>query len=418
MIEFKAECGHTVRVKDEDSGKVVRCSYCGRETQAPEKGTGAGDLEYLFAEVEKTGAYDTPVDHKRLKRMRGKGKPPPLPKRGGGFDPFSLVLKICYLGAVVFVLIWVGKTVHRQVTAPDTGPGRQGVAGKQPGGGSSSGSPPSAAKVGLLQPRLSPGGSGIYVNSVPGGAEVFVTVKGAVRKSESIFRCRADQLACTLRSGEIADRLSPGNEYDIYVALRINDPNLMQLPGYAERRRAHEASGNDSLFEDYFLPDGAVGVMTDILPNGPMKIVRKYECKVFERTWSPVIALFLPDLPLADLLRYLPAQKTFGFNEEEVGAELEFHGIDSTDRKYMIDILRRIGIAPYRDEDTGLYRIFAISLTDGSIYRRPGRFRHRADGTSGWTIPLATGLHTAKADPNAGADAAPPSSEPMRWKWR
>lgn len=417
MIEFKAECGHTVRVKDEDSGKVVRCSYCGRETQAPEKGAGAGDLEYLFSEVEKTGAYDTPIDQKRLQRMRGKSKGVPLPKSGGGLDPFSVVLKICYLCAVVVVLIWVGKTVYRQVTAPETAPGRNGVAGKQPGG-SSSGTPPSASKVGLLQPRLSPGGSGIYVNSVPGGAEVFVTVKGALRKSESVLRCRADQLACTLRSGEIADRLSPGNEYDIYVALRINDPNLMKLPGYAERRRAHEASGNDNLFEDYFLPDGAVGVMTDILPNGPMKIVRKYECRVFERTWSPVIALFLPDLPLADLLRHLPGQKTFGFNEGEVGAELEFHGIGSTDRKYMIDILRRIGIAPYRDEDTGLYRIFAISLTDGSIYCRPGRFRHQTDGVSGLNVPLATGPRAAKADHNAGADAAPSSSESMRWKQR
>ncbi|UCG16976.1 MAG: hypothetical protein JSV19_02865 [Phycisphaerales bacterium] len=417
MIEFKAECGHTVRVKDEDSGKVVRCSYCGRETQAPEKGAGTSDLEYLFSEVEKTGAYDTPSDQKRLKRMRGKSKGAPLPKSDGGLDPFSVVLKICYLCAVVVVLIWVGKTVYRQVTTPETVPGRRGVAGKQPGG-SSSGTPASAGKVGLLQPRLSPGGSGIYVNSVPGGAEVFVTVKGAVRKSESVLRCRADQLACTLRSGEIADRLSPGNEYDIYVALRINDPNLMKLPGYAERRRAHEVSGNDNLFEDYFLPDGAVGVMTDTLPNAPMKIVRKYECRVFERTWSPVIALFLPDLPLADLLRYLPVQKTFGFNEDEVGAELEFHGIGSTDRKYMIDILRRIGIAPYRDEDTGLYRIFAISLTDGSIYCRPGRFRHQTDGAPGLNVPLASSPRAAKADPNAGADAAPSSSESMRWKQR
>ena len=36
MIEFKAECGHTIRAKDEDVGKVVRCAYCGREAQVPE----------------------------------------------------------------------------------------------------------------------------------------------------------------------------------------------------------------------------------------------------------------------------------------------------------------------------------------------------------------------------------------------
>jgi translation initiation factor IF-2 len=35
MIEFKAECGHTVRAKNEDAGQAVRCSYCGKAAKVP-----------------------------------------------------------------------------------------------------------------------------------------------------------------------------------------------------------------------------------------------------------------------------------------------------------------------------------------------------------------------------------------------
>ena len=70
MIEFKAECGHTVRAKDEDAGKVVRCSYCGREAPVPSKGEDRDELEYLFSEVEKTGVYEAQSGRERRRRMR------------------------------------------------------------------------------------------------------------------------------------------------------------------------------------------------------------------------------------------------------------------------------------------------------------------------------------------------------------
>jgi hypothetical protein len=386
MIEFKAECGHTIRVKDEDAGKVVRCSYCGRETQAPDKDAGgSNDLEYLFSEVEKTGVYETESDRTRVKRMRGAkrgAKPQVQRRREPGVNPFGVVLKLCYVCVIVAVLIFVGKKVYNRVTEPETrrrtpvvaqpSEGPEGPGSVAAGGG----------RMGLLRPKLSREGNGIYVNSVPPGADVLITDRGRISRSESIFRLPSNQLEATLKSGEVADRLKPGRDYDVYVALRINHPELMRLPGYPDLRRRYEETGDERLFEDYFLPDGATDVRTDRRPNRPTMIVRKYECHVSERTWNPVVALFLPELPLADLLRYLPRQSSFGFREADVEAELEYYGISTGDRKHMVNILSRIGMVPYRDADDGYYRIFAINLMDGSIYRRQGRFGDPDGGAS------------------------------------
>ena len=61
--------------------------------------------------------------------------------------------------------------------------------------------------LGLLRPKLSAGGCGIYVNSVPDGASVYITDKGRVGRGESIFRIPPEQLVATLESGNLADRL-------------------------------------------------------------------------------------------------------------------------------------------------------------------------------------------------------------------
>jgi len=380
MIEFKAECGHTVRAKDEDAGKVVRCSYCGRETQVPEKHPGSEDLEFLFSEVEKTGVYESPADRRRVQRMKGKPSArPPGPVLGDArVTPYSIVLKLCYVCVLMVLLIIIGKMVYHQVTQVRTKPA---IADPHPPAPGDPGS--GEERLGLLRPRLSPGGAGLYVRSVPDGAEIYVTRKGAGR-SGSMLGFKPEDVRCVLSSGETTDRVTVGEEYDVYVVLRINDPELMKLPGYSALRWDYEQTRNDGLFDEYFLPDGSSQVMTDVMPNRPLVVIRKYECKIFDRTWTPVIALFLPELPLSELVRYLPQETSFGFREDEIRAELEYYGIEATDRKYMVDILRRIGMVPYRSASTGLYRIFSINLTDGSIYQRPGTFGHgRAPAAGG-----------------------------------
>ena len=92
MIEFKGECGHTIRAKDDDAGKVVRCSYCGKEAQVPEE---EDELDFLLTEVERTGDFDPPKSRRRAKpRPSAAAGPPIRPK--SDFNPFGVALKMCY----------------------------------------------------------------------------------------------------------------------------------------------------------------------------------------------------------------------------------------------------------------------------------------------------------------------------------
>ena len=382
MIEFKAECGHTVRARDEDAGKVVRCSYCGREAQAPDKNAASDDLEYLFSEVEKTGVYESPGEHERVRRMRNKtGTAVVMPKgRGDRFNPFAIVLKLCYVCVVLVVLIVLGKYSYRYLYSGDARTTQRTTQVRPPRDGAGAGvARPSAAPtgVGLLSPPLDPNRCGIFVSSVPAGAEAYIARSGVIR--DSIYRSRSEDIAGTLRTGQLSEALTPGQEYDVFVALQISDPSLMKLPGYSDCRRAHGKSGNDDLFEEYFLPDGAVDLVTETAPSGSMMIIRKYQCQVFEKTWSPVFALFLPrlspKLPLLQLLAYVSQPQTFGFDDAAVKAELSFQGIDGPNQTYMVDMLRRVGIAPYWEDGAGKYRFFYISLTNGSVNPWPGSFR-------------------------------------------
>ncbi len=77
MIEFKADCGHTVRARDEDGGGVVRCSYCGKPAPVPENN--ADDLDFLFTDVEQDG-----TDGKPGKKRRGRTARAPKRKKAPG----------------------------------------------------------------------------------------------------------------------------------------------------------------------------------------------------------------------------------------------------------------------------------------------------------------------------------------------
>ena len=104
MIEFKAECGHTVRARDEDAGSVVRCSYCGRPANVPDE---AGDeLDFLFNDVEQPA--EESGRRKRGKRIPGGGVF--AKKRGKGeFNPFPIVLRLCYAALLIIIVIFVGR---------------------------------------------------------------------------------------------------------------------------------------------------------------------------------------------------------------------------------------------------------------------------------------------------------------------
>jgi hypothetical protein len=302
-----------------------------------------------------------------------------MPKaRGDGFNPFGLVLKLCYVGVVVVVLIVLGKYTYRYLY-PDARTNRPAPQARAPRDTPGAGAPRLTAAptgAGLLSPALDPGRCGIFVSAAPTVAEVSIARSGVVRGS--IFRSRPEDVVSSFRSGQLSEALAPSQEYDVFVAVQISDANLMKLPGYPDCRRAHKNEG-DKVFERYFLPDGAVELITDMAPTGSLMIVRRYQCQVFEKTWSPVFALFLPKLSsklsLLQLLAYVPQQQTFGFDDAAVKAELNFQGIDSANQTYMVDMLRRVGIAPYWDEAESSHRFFYISPVNGSVNPWPGSFR-------------------------------------------
>ena len=91
MIEFKAECGHTVRARDEDAGSVVRCTYCGRNAEVPDKDA---ELDFLFRDVKQ------PEDPGKRRRQRRKPKPAAAADgKPSTFDPFTVVISPTQLGA-------------------------------------------------------------------------------------------------------------------------------------------------------------------------------------------------------------------------------------------------------------------------------------------------------------------------------
>jgi hypothetical protein len=371
MIEFKAECGHTVRAKDEDEGKVVRCTYCGREAQVPTK-SADDELDFLFSEVEKTGVYDVPTERQRRKRMRSTPKVEKARTRSDG-QALSIVLKLCYAGIIICVLIFVGKKAFEHIQAPGKTPPIVGQKPKprekEPEGVDLGPQPaPIEKRGGLLHAAVPTQGCGLYVDSVPRGAQVIIaeagTVTGSILTAQKVERHASGDLI----------KLEPGRPYDVYVALQEGDLGLMRMPGYENVR--HKLTGRDrddeKLLSSYFLPDGAVECWTDRLSGrSPIMLVRKYECIVFEPTWEPLVALFLPQGAIKQFIGFVPSEETFGFELPAVETELDFRGItDPRDRENMIDMLRRVGVAPYRHDASESYLLFSVML-DGEIRSTP-----------------------------------------------
>ncbi|MCP4250612.1 MAG: hypothetical protein GY778_26515 [bacterium] len=397
MIEFKAECGHTIRAKDEDEGKVVRCSYCGREAQVPQDDQ--DDLDYLFSEVEASGA-------------EAKGAPPKKIRRGGrrrtagaittgradtGFNPLGVALKMAYVAALVIVLIVVAKVSYNAWTSSGGGglSGYEQDRAKRPKKDTEPGSKNDKERVGrkglLTVKSLNTRKGGVYVSSVPPGAMVRVRNVEAASILE-IFRDPEAQ-RCTTNSPV---ELEPGR-YEVAVGVKVNDGNLRKYPEYVALRRKIDSGAPNSVLEAFFQPDGADDMTTVVLPNQPILIVRKYEREVIGKDWTPLTAVFLPDLPMSDLMRHLPRSPAYGFSDDDVKWELEYYGVPATDRKFIIDALHRVGLVMYPNPGRTTYRRFRINLMDGSLtaelFRDP---RKSVSGASDSARPPRSGGNSGR----------------------
>lgn len=379
MIEFKANCGHTVRARDEDAGGAVRCSYCGKTVAVPDPA--AGNLDFLFNELPSQG----PEEPSRKRKWRKKLK---VPKRqvkpGEEGNPFGIVLRLCYFALLIIIVVVVArKFVVPLFDDPEERARRlagRGVADTAPGDARSDASKPSRdSDRGLLQDRTL---VGLYVASVPTGARAFVMEESKSPKSGRISGVTG---AHQIRTDAAFPRM-PDGYYMVEVALPWNDPGLNDsaLPGYddflAFRRNLARASDSQrrQLQEEYFLPDEATH--TFVADDGEQTyFVRQYRgVQVQQGRSKGVRALFLPRLgkgsdkafsiePL--LFGFIPPAKRYGFDEKQVRNELHFYEVPAGDQQTIMDALSRIGTIPYAAKD-GRVRVFKIDICDGSFTTR------------------------------------------------
>ncbi|MFQ5591940.1 MAG: hypothetical protein ACE5HE_12310, partial [Phycisphaerae bacterium] len=372
MIEFKAECGHTVRAKDEDAGGIVKCSYCGRPANVPEGAS--DDLDFLFGDIEQP---DEGKGFKKRRRSRGKGHVKRV-RRPGEFNPFAVVLRLCYGALLIIIVIVVGRMFVIPLFKGDGITKRIGAFKTQ-----SEKSEPTTSddtpkrreppKPGLIaREKL----IGLYVNSTPPGATVFCM---ASAKAPAAGRINNTRGVAQFRAGQVQTHL-PDGDYVVEVVFRWNDPKLTLDAGYMDfRRDLLRASDSEraELLDEYFLPDEGI-IFADETPE-QIYLVRQYRnVELRNRQSKGVRALFLPRILQANgrllsieklITHYIPEEVTYSFDRKYVRGELLFNGVKEKDVPFVIEALSRIGVIPYITKERRTL-LFKIGIHDGSFAAR------------------------------------------------
>jgi hypothetical protein len=313
MIEFKAQCGHSVRAKDSDAGKMVKCRYCGRVVQVPLADN--GKLEALLGEPDAARPTATPKPGARYRQPRA---PTRLIKALLG-----LIYVVVAVVALAFGLKLVLQRVHLPRTSEPQTPAE--TPAPEPQGRPASPNPYAECS------QLKLGQSGLVLRSVPTGARVYLAgpeqdkaAEANPTRNSSLYRAQTPLVLSDLQPGQ----------YRAGFALAINDELLCRWPGYFSYRGDVEKKGRRDL--DYFLPDDADGQGIDNPGNGPLLIYRTYPAVLRSTEWSVVIALFLPALPIEEYLSQLPADTRFDFREQRARDELKFYGVSQDQSELFI----------------------------------------------------------------------------------
>lgn len=383
MIEFKADCGHTVRAKDEEAGVVIRCDYCGIDVTVPDPQ--ARDLDYLLDHVEQTEKMSEEEQRRTTGRSRSL-----FSRRGrstGSTDPLSVVLRMAYVALLICVIVvvsmkWVLPLFEEdqetvQVAKPKVVP-------------VTTTSPREEPPVEEHRPRRTGNGllmrgtsTGLFIVSTPPGATAYY-----IQESKAPPDGRIADMGGSIRVTADGRRLThvAMDTYMVEVELPWNDPRLSdpQLPHYQEyvsfRRALVDAAPGEQtrLLNNYFVPDEAVAVF--LCETDDQKyIVRRYRgIEVRRERSSYVRALFLPRIRTGDsdqfaiaplLAGYLPNVQQYGFNETHIRNELAFYEVPESDRAAAIEALGRIGVIPYAASN-GRVRLFMIDVESGMFTTR------------------------------------------------
>ena len=359
MIEFKSDCGHTIRVKDEDAGKKVRCSYCGNEAEVPS--SDAEDIDFLFADL----GEDALASSKKRTKMAA----PFSVGRRRDFNPFDIALKLVYATILIVVVVVVFKKVVQPYYTDAMDIDDEwvdDVADQTPTRGARSASLPDSdgGLIGLS------GRGGLYIASFPSGATAYYVDSDAVRPGQRVSEAKN----CVRGYTDAQINVSSG-VFTVEVVLPWNAPSLTRYPGYtALRRRLENAASRtekDQIVTDYFLPDGAGRVFVSQTED-QIYVVRQFHGVVTRSDrWTAIHALFIPaDLGAEEAIqRFIPAKTNYTFDEEHVRGELDYYNVPAADRMFVLEALKRIGVMPYVTEDPTTRvrrtRLFKIGIEDG-----------------------------------------------------
>lgn len=370
MIEFKAKCGHTVRVEDAEAGDLARCTTCGRMTPVPM--VPDDKPEYLFNQVQQVESQATETRKARRRRLAA-GRRSGTPKRQS--DPLGVVLRMCYFTACIIIMIVVGsKWLLPMIRDGDPLDG---------GASTENTHVDSDATTRYQGLRGRQNSRGMFIASTPPGATVYCVAESAAPPQGRIHQA-AGRIRTTAQGRRIPNL--PDDDYAVEVVFPWNHPSLSNpdLPhhtSYREFRRSLlQATGPDrnQLVRDYFLPDEADAVFVDETQE-QVFLVRQYrKVPVRHGRSQGVRALFLPQLSSSEqqtfsidklVSRYLPKERVYGFDDTHVLNELDFYEIPRAQRPTYVEALHRIGVVPYRTPQ-GRTLLFKIDIDDGSFAAR------------------------------------------------
>jgi hypothetical protein len=319
----------------------------------------------LLDQVERTGEFDpeaTKAEHRRhradLRAQR---------RKAGAPDPFEIIKKMIMVAvAIIIVVIAWYKVPDIIRSLPDPrdrgGPRTEVQTTPTPSPAPDAPTPqPARSGMGLLTTRLDPLGQGVYVTSMPEGADIY-SLSDWDRSSSILDAPNADHGTKT----NAAIRFEPGQRI-VAVAVRINDPDLMRYPEYESLRRRIESGslGRDTL-RNYFHPDESFTTRVETR-RGALFIVRVFALDIASREWRQASALFLPRVKIGDAIQFLTGGNNYGFDRSEIVRELEHYRVPREDHEPLVEALRRVGVMSYYVEEDSAFRVFRIDLVDGFL---------------------------------------------------
>ncbi len=394
MIEFKADCGHTVRAKDEDAGRVVRCAYCGREAKVPDDDS--NDFDMLFADIEASTSGAPIGQSPSGGRKRGRRvEIADAKRRLQRTDPFNVITKMAYVAAILIAVIFVAKwayplarDTYSKLTADKPAEDTPSTQKNEPKEKAATKS--SSKRVGLIRPNLARRGKeGVYATAVPGSAMVYHRRTESMEKGgRESYDWLADPQTERVSHLPAPIDLAPGM-HDLVMVIPINDPQLNDyekrgLAYFTFRKEVREElfSGKSAAAktaataaDEYFLPDGAISVGVKTI-GGVNYLLRHYKVNVRPHEWQVLTSLFIPEaIALKDVITIVPREKNYGFDDGHVTTELtNFFEVPEVDASYVRDVLHRIGMFVYRFEDVKdndrRYQLFRIDHQTGHFIAR------------------------------------------------